>query len=661
MKSTESRYPIDGIGRLAGFLFLALIPFVTLIPVTPVPVWLTQDLILRWASVFLFLLCLFAYFYHARSRAVFLIELDFPNILLLFMTGWLLLSANQSQQRFDSFYAFKSFFAMALFWFSTRMIWDRWPGVFPRFEKIFLGTAVIASGWLIISTWGHLIGIPFFVNYVIPRQGFFPNQNIAAGFLGMALIWSVLKRLHENRGSLIVLALLVIGWGSTESRGALISMIFVVVLYLVLHMGEIEDRLSKWKASQWKIFGGIALLVILASTPMVNRLFRAMDTDPRSYFRLDVWASGFKMAMAQPLWGFGPGTFGDVYPTFRPGFLWNTVTPFAHNEYLQVAAECGLPVLALTLLLLWAFLRQTGTGLLQVSAFKKNLPTAQTAECVFYLILFEAAHNFVDFTFHEWSHRLVLIGFTAFALRQNKTGEDLKISLRFSPRAFWTGSAVLLVFIIWILGEGSLRDYLARFYDFKSIVLQQNGDLDGSEVFARKSLGSRAYYMDPWNSLGALEDARAGMTVKSTEREKHFSLAKTYFDKAIQLSPYALTPRENEIQDLVKRGRLEEALDLEKALIDKAPQDPTNYVGLGLILMKMGRPQEVLVPAQKALDLDDYFLPSYLLKANALEAMGKKAEALKVYEEAQAMLKSINQPDPSGQIEPHLQKLQSQP
>ena len=599
----------------------------------------------------MFLLCLLSFL--IRSKITPLVQLDFPNLLLLLLTGWVLLSVKNSQQSFDSFYSFKGFLALVLIWFSLRMIWDRWPELFPWFEKVFFWTAIIAASWLLVTTAGRWFWFDTFVRF-IPRQGLFPNQNIAAGFLGMALVWMSLKWLHRDRPPLWGFFILLPAWGLTESRGSLVSLALVVILYLLIHMKEMEKRLSKWGLNQWVVFGGIVLLVVISSSLMVNRFLNAEE---RSYFRIDVWISSIKMAMAQPLFGFGPGTFADVYPFFRPVGLWNTFNPFAHNEFLQVAAECGLPAVILLFLLMGTLFQEFWGVLRKTPGFQEAKPFLAAGEVAFYIVLLETIHNMVDFTFHEWSHRLVLLGFLTYALRERKTEDDLKTIFHFSRRAFLIGVGMVVLFVGWILGVGAMRDYLVRTYDLNSILAQREGHWEEAEVFARQSLRYRSNFMDPWNSLGAIEDIRAGMATKPNEREKHFQLAEEYFGKAIQLSPFSLTPRENEIQEMVKRGRLEDAKDLQNQLIEKLPELPTNYSGLGLILMQMGRPQEALVAAQKVINLDPYFLPGHLLKGQALEAMGKSGEALRTYEDARDMLKSIGRPDPSGQIEPNIQKL----
>ena len=660
MQQLHFKFPSDAIGRLVGFLFLALVPLVTLVQYNAIPVWLTQDLVLRWTSVLMFLFCLLSYF--TRSKIFLTIQLDFPNLILLLLTGWVLLSVKNSQQPFDSFYAFKSFLALVLTWFSLRMIWNRWPELFPWFEKVFFWTAVIASIWLILSTVGHHFQVSFFAD-IVPRKGFFPNENIAAGLLGMAFLWGAHQRLHKKSVSLFGMALLILAWGLTDSRGSFVSMMLVIVLYLILHMREVESILRRWTKSQW-VWAGITMLFFLTvlcwKGGMVDRFLNAEETDSRSYFRIDVWISSFKMIMAQPLFGFGPGTFADVYPYFQPSNFWNIFNPFAHNEYLQVAADCGLPAMVLVLLLLWILMRELWGTLWKASAFKWLDPALAAGEITFYIVLLEALHNSVDFTFHEWSHQLVLLGFVTYALKERKVKDDLTASIQFSRRVFFSATITLIFFIIWILGVGALQDYLAQTYDYQGKLFLHQGDLDKAEDLEKKSIRLRPDSKNPWNTLGAIEDVRAGTSKKALEREKHFQSAEDYYRKAIQFSPYFLDPLENQVKSMVAQGKLDGALDLQRQLIAKAPQIPIHYLNLALMLLQAGRSQEALVAAQKSIDLDYYFIQGYSLKGRSLEALGRKKEALNTYEKETEILKNFGLSDTSGQIELHIQKLKSQ-
>ncbi len=654
---SETSFPSNLPTRLAGFLFLVLIPYVTLFPHTSEPAWCLQDVILRWASIAVFLFAWGGLLFQKKSlpRGI----LDFPNLIFLLLTGWVFLSTASSEESFESFYAFKGFLAACVGWFSLRILWDQFPGLYPWFERVFFGTAVLAGAWLLLSTAGLMVW-PDALPGVFPREGFFPNENIAAGFLGLALLWAGLKIFRGGSFSLPLFLLLFAAWGVTESRGAFLSMLLMGAVWMGVNRGLLKERIARWNFSKWTLLAGLILLGASGTFLMAIRLFHAADLDPRAGFRLELWKSAVGMIRSQPLLGFGPGVFGDVFPYYRPPSFWNVASPFAHNEYLQMAAECGLPALALTLLFLWALLKRTVSAAWRPLSPGNGASSSKAVECAFFLLLFEAAHNFVDFTFHEWSHRLVLLGFMTYALRQGpglerqgKEGESFRSPAKMT-RGLFVGLSLLLV---WILGLGAYRDYRAWRGAFQGVLAQQKGDWDKAFASARDSLRFRENFFQSWNLLGFLEDAKAEEAKDGASRKNHFQLAQGYFQKAVQCSPYALDPKENQIQSKMKEGLWGEALELQTRLMEKGPEMPAFYLNEGRILMEMGRGKEALDPAQRMTQKFPYFLPGYFLKAQVLEKLGRKREAFQAYQAAQTMLQALRIPDPSGQVQPNLERL----
>ncbi|HVZ80752.1 MAG TPA: O-antigen ligase family protein [bacterium] len=652
---TAPKAPTLGIGGL----FLFLLPLVTLVPYGPMPLWLTQDFLLRWAAALFFIVVMA----HALKgvKSPFQVQLDSADILLFLLAVWVLLAALTSATSFQAFYSFRGFLALLLFWSGLRLLWSEKPWIFERFEWLFFGTALVAALFVLADVVGTNLHLLHIDALNLLRQGTFPNQNIAAGYLGMALLWGAYQKLHGRRVPWWTLGFLLVVWGLTESRGAFAAMTLAVVLYLVLNMREVEQHLVRWKMKQWSIFGGAVLFLGASVSLMVNRLLNGDAIDPRAYFRLDVWLSTLKMIKAQPLFGFGPGTYGDVYPYFRPASLWNTSNPFAHNEFLQVAAECGLPALLLVLLLLAVLLAAFRPSGGARPTHRLLTSRGSTAEFTFYLLVFEALHNCVDFTFHEWSHRLILLGFVTFALREKGAVEPMSADLKFAPLPFWGMTTAAFLFVSWALGVGTVRDGLSRLYDLRSVLAQNRGDWAGAEDFARRSLAFRPNNDDPWNSLGAVEVYRGLSAKDHDEREKFFNEADEDFQTALHYSPYTEEPKTNRIQSLLQRGRWSQALELQKKLVAEGPRVPTHFTELARILTRLGRAKEAVGPAQQAIDQFPYFLPAYFAKAQALEALGRRTEALHTYEDARQMLKNIDQEDPSGQVQPNIDRLQGHP
>jgi O-antigen ligase len=55
---------------------------------------------------------------------------------------------------------------------------------------------------------------------------------------------------------------------------------------------------------------------------------------------------GARIVASDPLTGVGPNMVPRVYGEFRPDYAINTTNPHLHNVPLQIAAERGLPALA---------------------------------------------------------------------------------------------------------------------------------------------------------------------------------------------------------------------------------------------------------------------------------------------------------------------------
>jgi putative inorganic carbon (HCO3(-)) transporter len=120
------------------------------------------------------------------------------------------------------------------------------------------------------------------------------------------------------------------------SKGAWIS--FLVALFF----------LGLWKR---KIFTYtvVVFLILVLITPLFFRLalnfsqfFHALFTlsDASSLDRKEMWEGAMNMIKAKPVFGHGPSTFMANFEKYRPAGYSEVV--YAHNCYLQIAAESGI-------------------------------------------------------------------------------------------------------------------------------------------------------------------------------------------------------------------------------------------------------------------------------------------------------------------------------
>lgn len=96
---------------------------------------------------------------------------------------------------------------------------------------------------------------------------------------------------------------------------------------------------------------------LLLDATIADRTFQ-LSQDPSASARLLLWQSAINMLLAHPVIGTGWGTFINYYPAYRLPQEYTTAGMFAHNDYLQLALEGGMPALVLQLAILAGVLIQ---------------------------------------------------------------------------------------------------------------------------------------------------------------------------------------------------------------------------------------------------------------------------------------------------------------
>jgi hypothetical protein len=103
--------------------------------------------------------------------------------------------------------------------------------------------------------------------------------------------------------------------------------------------------LAWMKKPRLLLFMPAALAVVLLLSPRTV-LDRMTVTDASSWDRYYMWQAGLDMIMDKPIFGQGTGMILEVYPKFRWQGAPNPNAPHLHNNFIQIAAERGLPCLA---------------------------------------------------------------------------------------------------------------------------------------------------------------------------------------------------------------------------------------------------------------------------------------------------------------------------
>ena len=180
-----------------------------------------------------------------------------------------------------------------------------------------------------------------------------PGAAVRGSLVSLGVVLAAALVSHRNLTALVALACgVAIALELTQGRKALVSLGLVV---LVL---------------------GVAIAIV---SPLRGRVVQAAqaashgDWDAVTTYRLGPWAAGLEMVRERPLTGFGPGTFGAEFTAHRLDaelrherrFTIPVLTSSfgeAHSEYLQAAAEAGIPAALAVVGALGALQQRLATG-----------------------------------------------------------------------------------------------------------------------------------------------------------------------------------------------------------------------------------------------------------------------------------------------------------
>ena len=207
-------------------------------------------------------------------------------------------------------------------------------------------------------------------------QGTLSHYMTYSGILMLVICASVARLVFGSRDRMwpaLVMPALVVALSLTFTRNAWIGACFAVGLLLILRNFRLVALLPVI----------VALLVFLAPQGLMNRLTSTFNAqDPANQDRFAMIEIGARMVKDHPLTGVGPNMVPRLYERYRPDYAVNPVNPHLHNVPLQIAAERGLPavaiwtwfIVALTVALFRLFRRQAqnrvmaATGLAAVAA-----------------------------------------------------------------------------------------------------------------------------------------------------------------------------------------------------------------------------------------------------------------------------------------------------
>lgn len=206
--------------------------------------------------------------------------------------------------------------------------------------------------------------------------------------------------------SLIALCTMLLILGLTQSRGAFIALT-VTLIFLII---------TRWPRSFFILLVGVVLgAIFLSRQPIllqkVINLLASGGAVSSTEVRMEAWSRAYYMLQEFPFTGIGMGTYKQVADLMYPFFTVPEALPHAHNIYLQIAVDLGLPGLIAYLALLINLFAMLTTILRARHAtnLQRTLAIGATGSLTAMLV-----HGLLDAV--TWGTKLAFIPWLLFAL-----------------------------------------------------------------------------------------------------------------------------------------------------------------------------------------------------------------------------------------------------
>jgi O-antigen ligase len=191
------------------------------------------------------------------------------------------------------------------------------------------------------------IGNPTRPDLVLRMSVVFPDVNAAGALFLMMVpvaVWALTERATRALGA-VTLTCVVAGLWLASSRTTLVLVPFTLVVFVVLR--ACRSATGPWRAaavamSAIPVAGGVLLVALHPRTGALGGAIRALE------IRREMALVAARMVRADPAFGVGIGQFQARSTEFMSPLVHSWyASENAHNQFLQVAGELGLPGLAL--------------------------------------------------------------------------------------------------------------------------------------------------------------------------------------------------------------------------------------------------------------------------------------------------------------------------
>lgn len=553
-------------------------------------------------------------------------KLNLPIYFFIIILSFSLMISNAIRVSFGDYIIFISYIIL---YFIVIDVINR-KKEFDSFIKIFFITSFLVSIYALIQYYGL---DPYFyeLSQITSTIG---QKNWISNYLAIIfpVIFSYFLLQKERKNKLIYYLLLSVLYATLmicQSRGIWISigltLIFAIYIIFKFKLVNIFQENKKWLLLL--MFTFLIITIIYSTDNPLNKSAitvpqRALSTfdekDPSINSRLLFWGTTIDMIKNKPILGSGIGTFKINYLDYQADFLqknpnyikFSGKAAEAHNEYLQILAELGIPGIAVFLSIIIVFYS------LALKYFKKKRNN-QDKIIIFGLLMGITSflvHSMFTFPFHVpilGSTFFILLSLTVVYISGFGLNEaDTKNIIRFKINTNYSIKKIIIIIVLiigfFLIGTLVFKPYSAEIHYFK---------------------GMKYYEKENYND--ALKDFKYAAQLDSYNGRILHALGSTYYHLDIQNKAQEILQRtkyyfndRNIFRNLglsyTQSGNYQNAEEEFRHAIYLDPKFTKAYVDLAYLYAIQKDYDKAIVEWNKILEID----PNFSEKYNVLYFMG---------------------------------------
>lgn len=293
----------------------------------------------------------------------------------------------------------------------------------------------------------------------------------------------------KKKAGILFAALFIAALLASRTRSSLAAFVLSALLALWLFRKEIFS--DKKSTAAVAVMGAAVLMAVLFNAPVRERFVSALDfKNADLQGRAAMWKAGAKMVIDRPLVGASATGVKALFPKYNAGNAYFE-TDRLHNDFIDLAASCGLFALGAFLFLLYGIWPRGGTHM------------ARAAAAAMAAMLLHALLNFPFFIIPSQAYFFLIAGLAAAG--SGLGSQSATAAGKFTAWPAFAAGALLCAALVPLAGSAYLNS---------SINALNSGDMRSSGIALQHALEkypfSKKHYFaaDYYLSAGDFENAR---------------------------------------------------------------------------------------------------------------------------------------------------------